>query len=748
MKKNKKPGARAPKTRKGGVREASTMSAAGPSTVSSSSALEVRVAQLRKQQQADEARMVHAATSVIGNRPDGTALREVARALADVKARLSNDDVHSVASSFSSGIGDALDAAEGYVNAAETMTERRREHELLVAVQRVYAELDALRAGAGELRRLQSAEEALRALPAVSTTAEEMNREISRIRENIMRSAIDALTDSISITSADDGDGPVCRIRVARRDVMERAWERAAEVDVLEDAATAVGRSLVDALYASDHFLNHPGAVASTRADTAATTLEVLRRGGGVASTEGLPSSSSAPGIAVDFIVSAVCATNAAVTSAVGRVVWPHILTSFESEIDRAVQPGPGMASSISHLVRAAADVEKTGATLCCSTGTRDGITKRVNEIILDKGRQRRKQLTCIARTALAATTASAAGAADAFDGAVRVDEVGRMVGGSNHDDDSYWVSSGNVEYADVIRMAYEEGQCAAASGSSILAQELLQAAADTIELSLALYSSRDEGIRELPQLAILYANDFKRTARVASALALEHAPDFLECGLGTLEATSVRVLACSARCTQISVGLVDAVAGTFREQIDEILSDMIDLRSPKTDVIIRAFDQAIYAMHRLINVVLVGGMLSRREAIARVKDVTDGFCSAVFEKIMRLGSVDAEECESVHAILSYVTMNLKESILKKRDSSDVWVEAYTILSGFESWTRLCAITDALDTPLRDITEQWEAGAWQSRGMAADEIVKIITIVFQFTSLRDQCIGRIRAHAA
>ena len=284
-----------------------------------------------------------------------------------------------------------------------------------------------------------------------------------------------------------------------------------------------------------------------------------------------------------------------------------------------------------------------------------------------------------------------------------------------------------------------------AALGSPILAQELLHAAADAIELSLALYSSRAEAIRELPQLAILHANDFKRTARAASALALEHAPEFLERGLGVPEATGVRVLACAARCTQISVGIVDAVAGGFRGEIEEILAEMIDLRSPKTDVIVRAFDRAIYAMHRLVGVALIGGTLSRAEGVARVGEAADAFFSAVVGMVMRLGSVDAEECESVHAILSYVTMNVRESMLKKEEHAAEWAAAFATVSGFESWTRLCAIADALDTPLRDITEKWEAGAWQARGVSADEMVKIITIVFQYTSLREECVARVRA---
>ena len=40
--------------------------------------------------------------------------------------------------------------------------------------------------------------------------------------------------------------------------------------------------------------------------------------------------------------------------------------------------------------------------------------------------------------------------------------------------------------------------------------------------------------------------------------------------------------------------------------------------------------------------------------------------------------------------------------------------------------------------------DRWESNAWQSQGIAAEELIKVIKIIFQNTPLREECIGRIR----
>ena len=42
--------------------------------------------------------------------------------------------------------------------------------------------------------------------------------------------------------------------------------------------------------------------------------------------------------------------------------------------------------------------------------------------------------------------------------------------------------------------------------------------------------------------------------------------------------------------------------------------------------------------------------------------------------------------------------------------------------------------------------DRWESNAWQSQGISAEELVKVVKTVFQHTPLREECVERIRSH--
>ena len=47
---------------------------------------------------------------------------------------------------------------------------------------------------------------------------------------------------------------------------------------------------------------------------------------------------------------------------------------------------------------------------------------------------------------------------------------------------------------------------------------------------------------------------------------------------------------------------------------------------------------------------------------------------------------------------------------------------------------------------LRDTQDRWESNVWQSQGISAEELVKVVKTVFQHTPLREECVERIRSH--
>ena len=701
------------------------------SSKSKGAALEVVVAQLRTKQRAAETAMVRAAYVAI-NSGDRAEVLDAAHTLARAKQQLgSGEGEHkkeSWAAGPSSGTSDVLDTSTALCTAVDAAKERHEEHAVLLAAERALVVMESVRAcarpGDVDAEQLRSLEEVCAALPAESSLAMQLLNEVSHVREQMQAAAVDVLVSSLRVERSDTNGA--CRMGVRAQSEMRARWDRAADVGMLDEAANAVARLVADAYLLNESELNAAGTTARVvvtgNADASASSDAsgiaqwlVVERAVETASTTTRQQSEATPaGTVVSFLSMAVCGGHATAIAALGAAVWPLLVKRFENDMDAAACPGPSMAENVSWLLTSATDVEKlvmqSGFAQHDSEREIGSLMRSVDAVLKAKAQLRRKQIVCDARAALM----SVGDGTDMLDSLVTVDRNGSVdndlnIGNgeprSNVDEDAYCVSSNSVAFLGIVRGAFGEARSAAVSGGSpILARELLQAAADATELALALFSASSTKHAEIPQLAIVYANNFRRMAQVASALALEATPDFLACGLGVLEAMTVRVAACCARGLQNANELLEKIVEGFLGEMRDILAEMIDLRSFKTDIIIRSFDRAIHVMHRVLSVFFCGEVLSRRQGVVCVARVVEHMCRTLFGRIMQFGSIDADECERVHAILSYLTMNVKDSIMKKEKEHAVWKGAFDIIAEFEEWKRLCAIADTLDTPLREIT--------------------------------------------
>ena len=575
------------------------------------------------------------------------------------------------------------------------------------------------------ISRLKEMEDLSCLLPPSSHTAAAAQRDVAMLRERMKEEALHAIIDAVKVSNVGNSDcSSTCRIAVSvDGDKMNAMWARAFDMDVLETAATRLGEDIAAHFFANTQILvqcQQEEAESSSHGECA-SIVGVTKRLQTLVSEENetgrqlLQSRDSAPlATLIGFVASSICASHREAIDAVRRSIWPQVIASIERDANELAKPGASMAQNVAWLIKTATDIdtvlETTGVVACVSHMNDNtincdlNIRTRVDEIVRSQARSRRRQLISQARKALQSRD-NEKGLVDKL---VIVDKSGKVVTANDVCDmKEHWysVSPNNIKFTDIIAASFDEAISATDNGCFILAQELLCVAPDALELMLALYCSSSRRVEDIPHLAMVTSNNLRRSADIASQLLYQNMPRLHAYGLEMHKTNStISLIASCARSVQIANDLLQKILKEFKNEMVQIFDDMIDLRSFKTNKLIQSFDCVIRLIHRAINVLVIGETLSKNESMACIKQIVDQFCIGVVNRVMSLGSVDAEECENVHAVLSYATINIKDSIEKKENESKAWTDTFNLIADFSEWKRMSAVIDALDTPLRDIT--------------------------------------------